>query len=67
MPDTSANSRPMDLTMDWLNNHLYILEEIRIPVSIYGTTFSYVKVCDNFNALNIFCSLKKYGEFQDVI
>ncbi|XP_037036977.1 protein sevenless isoform X3 [Bradysia coprophila] len=42
-PDSSAStaplslqvqemSRPLDLSMDWLNNHLYILEEIRNPV-----------------------------------
>lgn len=33
-PDPSANSSPLSLSMDWLNNHLYILEEIRNPVSI---------------------------------
>ncbi len=43
-PDSLANaapgslqvqemSRPLDLSMDWLNNHLYILEEIINPVT----------------------------------
>lgn len=57
LPDTSANSRPMDLTMDWLNNHLYILEEIRIPVSIHNR-FVY-KVGDNFIALDNFLQSQK--------
>lgn len=32
-PDAKGNETPLDLSMDWLNNHLYILFQVNQTVS----------------------------------
>jgi len=50
-PDFSANTSPLSLSMDWLNNHLYILEEIRNPVNI-SHLIAY-ELIDHVDSVNI--------------
>lgn len=52
-PDFSANASPLSLSMDWLNNHLYILEEIRNPVNI-SILFYSILANNHVNFVNIF-------------